>query len=145
MSWQWLWWLCGALILGVIEMLALEFTFLMLAVGSLAATVGALFGLPWWANGIIFAGVSLVMLVTVRPLMLSRFGPRGGGPPVTGTAALVGKTGEAVTKISQSGGRAKIEGEVWTARFAGEGTLPAGSGVRVVAIDGATAVVQLDQ
>jgi len=125
-------------------MLALEFTFLMLAVGSLAATVGALFGLPWWANGIIFAGVSLVMLATVRPLMLSRLGPRGGGPPVTGTAALVGKTGKAVTKIGHSGGRAKIEGEVWTARLHGAGTLPAGSRLKVVAIDGATAVVQLD-
>ena len=145
MAWQWLWWLCGALVLGVIEMLALEFTFLMLAGGSLAATIGALLGLPWWANGIIFAVVSLVMLVTVRPLMLSRFGPRGGGPPVTGTAALVGKTGEAVTKITSSGGRAKIEGEVWTARSAGAGTLPVGSDLRVVAIDGATAVVEIDQ
>ncbi|MCL1897423.1 MAG: NfeD family protein [Micrococcales bacterium] len=142
MSWQWLWWLCGALALGAIEMMALEFTFLMLAGGALAATVGALFGLPWWANGIVFACVSLLMLVTVRPIMLSRFGPKGGGAPVTGTDALVGRLAEAVTRIDKNGGRAKIGGEVWTSRLDGGGQVAPGTRLKVTQIDGATAVVQ---
>ncbi|MDR2381955.1 MAG: NfeD family protein [Bifidobacteriaceae bacterium] len=140
-DWLWLWWVIGALLLGVIELLTVDFTFLMLATGALAAAAAAWIGLPWWGTVIVFAVVSVVMLAAVRPLMLSRLKGKGDAEPVSGAAALVGKAAEAVTAIDEHGGRAKIGGDVWTARLENEGVVQPGADLVVIAIDGATAVV----
>ncbi|MDR1799138.1 MAG: NfeD family protein [Bifidobacteriaceae bacterium] len=141
---QWLWWLCGAFVLGVVEMMTVDFTFLMLAVGALGACAAAAFGAPWWVCVIVFVVVSLVMLAAVRPFMLSHLKAKGDGDPQTGAAALVGKEAVAVTAVTATGGRVKLEGEVWTARLeGGVGSVPAGSVMEVGAIEGATAVVRV--
>jgi membrane protein implicated in regulation of membrane protease activity len=140
-DWLWLWWVIGALLLGVVELLTVDFTFLMIAVGALAAAAAAWIGLPWWGTVIVFAVVSVVMLALVRPLMLSRLKLKGEAKPIAGAAALVGRSAEAVTAIDEHGGRAKIGGDVWTARIEGEGVLEPGTDLVVTAIDGATAVV----
>jgi membrane protein implicated in regulation of membrane protease activity len=140
-EWLGLWWLIGALGLGVVEMMTVDFTFLMLSVGALAAAGAAWLNAPWWITIIVFAVVSVVMLATVRPLLLRFFRVKEDGPPVSGAAALVGKPAEAVTAIDEHGGRAKIGGDVWTARIEGEGVVPPGTELIVTAIDGATSVV----
>jgi membrane protein implicated in regulation of membrane protease activity len=140
-EWLWLWWVIGALLLGVIELLTVDFTFLMLAVGALAACAAAWMGATWWATIIVFAVVSVVMLAAVRPLMLSRLKIKGEAAAVSGTAALVGKPAVAVTAIDEHGGRAKVAGDVWTARIDGDGVLEPGTELVVTSIDGATAVV----
>ncbi|MDR0627460.1 MAG: NfeD family protein [Bifidobacteriaceae bacterium] len=140
-EWLWLWWLIGALGLGVVEMMTVDFTFLMLSVGALAATAAAWLGAPWWVTIIVFALVSIVMLATVRPLLLRFLKVKAEGGPVSGAAALVGKPAEAVTAIDEHGGRVKIGGDVWTARVEDESVVPVGAELIVKAIDGATAVV----
>ncbi|MDR1634843.1 MAG: NfeD family protein [Bifidobacteriaceae bacterium] len=140
-EWLWLWWLIGALVLGVVEMMTVDFTFLMLAVGALAASGAAWLHAPWWVTIIVFAVVSVVMLATVRPLLLRFLKVKADGRPVSGAAALVGKPAEAITAIDEHGGRVKIGGDVWTARLDGEGLAPPGAELTVTAIDGATAVV----
>ncbi|MDR1441333.1 MAG: NfeD family protein [Bifidobacteriaceae bacterium] len=137
----WLWWLIGALGLGVVEMMTVDFTFLMLSVGALAATGAAALHAPWWVTIIVFAVVSIVMLATVRPLLLRFLKVKADTRPISGAAALVGRSAEAITVIDERGGRAKIGGDVWTARIEGEGVVPAGTELVVIAIDGATAVV----
>jgi membrane protein implicated in regulation of membrane protease activity len=138
----WLWWVVGALLLGVVEVMTVDFTFLMLAVGALAAAGATwMFDLVWWGTIIVFVTVSIIMLAAVRPLMLSRLKAKGDAEPVSGAAALVGKEAVAVTPIDEFGGRAKIGGDVWTARVQGDTLVPAGAEVVVKAIDGATAVV----
>ncbi|MDR0594340.1 MAG: NfeD family protein [Bifidobacteriaceae bacterium] len=140
-EWLWLWWLIGALVLAAVEMMTVDFTFLMLSAGALAAMVAALLHAPWWACIIVFGVVSVVMLATVRPLLLRLLKVKAEARPVSGAAALVGKPAEAVTSIDEHGGRAKIGGEVWTARIEGEGVVPPGAELVVTAIDGATSVV----
>ncbi|MDR2566644.1 MAG: NfeD family protein [Bifidobacteriaceae bacterium] len=140
-EWLWLWWLIGALLLGVVEMMTVDFTFLMLSVGALAAAGAAWLHAPWWVTVIVFAVVSVVMLATVRPLLLRFLKVKADTRPVSGAAALVGKPAEAVTAIDEHGGRAKIGGDVWTARLEGEGVVPPGTELVVTAIDGATSVV----
>ncbi|MDR1824113.1 MAG: NfeD family protein [Bifidobacteriaceae bacterium] len=140
---QWLWWLCGAFVLGLVEVMTVDFTFLMLAVGALGACVAAAFGAVWWVCVIVFVVVSIIMLAAVRPFMLSHLKRKGDGEPQTGAAALVGREAVTVTAVTATGGRVKLEGEVWTARIeGGVGSVPAGSFVEVSAIDGATAVVR---
>jgi membrane protein implicated in regulation of membrane protease activity len=140
-EWLWLWWLIGALVLGVIELMTVDFTFLMLSVGALAAAGLAWLGTPWWVTVIVFAVVSVVMLATVRPLMLRFLKVKADPRPVSGAAALVGRPAEAVSAVDEHGGRVKIGGDVWTARSEGGMTLRPGAELVVKAIDGATAIV----
>jgi membrane protein implicated in regulation of membrane protease activity len=140
-DWQWLWWLGGALLLGAVEMMTVDFIFLMLAGGALAAAIAGALGGGWVICAVVFCVVSVALLVTLRPFLLTRLKVKGDADPLTGTAALVGKLAEAVTAVDQDGGRVKLVGEVWTARTSQGAVINPGQTVTVVAIEGATAVV----
>jgi membrane protein implicated in regulation of membrane protease activity len=137
-------WLALALALAAFEVVSIDFVFLMFVVGALAAGAAAGLGAPFVVQVIIGVVVSLLMLGVVRPVIVRRV--HGGPPTLTGAAALVGTTAQVVEAVTEHGGRVKIGGEVWSARSASEGVAPAtaimpGEPVRVVSIDGATAVV----
>jgi membrane-bound serine protease (ClpP class) len=62
-------------------------------------------------------------------------------PVVTGVEEMIGSTGH-VIDWSGDHGRVHVHGEAWQARPAsGQGALPAGAKVRIVALDGLTAIV----
>lgn len=67
----WILWLALAILFVIIELLTLEFTFLMLAAGTLLGGLGTnLLGGPWWLQ-IGFAAIfSALLLFTIRPLLL---------------------------------------------------------------------------
>jgi membrane protein implicated in regulation of membrane protease activity len=135
-------WLGLALVLAAIEAATVDFLFLMLAGGALAASLTALLGQAFVVQVVVGVAVALVLVGAVRPIVVRRV--HSGPSMLTGTAALVGREGRVVETVSEVGGRIKLSGEVWSARVAGPSTalvLP-GQIVRVVAIEGATAVVQ---
>ncbi len=136
-----LWWLGGALVLGVVEMLTVDLIFLMFAGGALAAGGVAALGAPLWAQILTFAVVSVILLVVVRPWALGYL-KRSTPDTLTNVAAHVGRSAEVLVDVTDRAGRIKLAGEVWTARAAEPGSLlPTGTTVQVVRIDGATAVV----
>ncbi|MTG89137.1 NfeD family protein [Cellulosimicrobium sp. BIT-GX5] len=138
---DWLWWVGAALLLGLVEIISLDLVLIMLAGGSLAAAGVNAAGGPLWLQIVAFAVVSVILLVTLRPWLLRHLRSR---VPLTETnvAAHVGRTALAVDRVSEFGGRVKLVGEVWTARTEPDAPqIPAGAEVRVVRIDGATAVV----
>ncbi|GMA31055.1 NfeD family protein [Litorihabitans aurantiacus] len=137
---EWVWWLALSLILGVVEVLIVDLLFLMFAGGALAATVAAALGAPLAVQVAVFAVVSVLLLVAIRPWALRRFRKQ---EPETATnvSALIGRDAVVLASVSGLAGRVKLAGEVWSARFDGTGELTVGSPVTVVAIDGATAVV----
>lgn len=138
---SWLWWLGGALVLGVVEMLTVDLIFLMFAGGALGASVASLLGAPVWGQVITFVALAALLLGALRPWALARMKhatPR----TVTNVAAHVGRSAEVVDEVTDRAGRIKLVGEVWSARAAEPGDLlPVGSTVQVVRIEGATAVV----
>jgi membrane protein implicated in regulation of membrane protease activity len=137
----WLVWLGVALVAGTIEVLTLDLIFLMIAGGAVAASVAAAFGAPLTVDLVVFAVTSGLLLLAARPPLLAYL-RRSTPASVTGAAALVGAEGEVLVAVSREGGRVKLAGEVWSARSATGGLpLEVGSRVRVVRIDGATAVV----
>lgn len=138
---EWLWWVGAALLLGLIEITTLDFVFIMFAGGALAAAgVNAADG-PLWLQVVVFAVVSTVLLLTVRP-PLKRYLARGGPESLTNAEAHVGRTASVIEEVTDVRGLVKLMGEVWTARAAeGSPPLAEGSTVQVVRIDGATAVV----
>ncbi|PID53574.1 MAG: hypothetical protein CSA58_12145 [Micrococcales bacterium] len=135
-------WVGLALVLGAAEMLGTDLILLMLAAGALTGAGAALLGAPLVPQIVIAAMASAAMLVLVRPSIVKRLHD---GPELrTGYEALVGKTGQALTRISSEElGRAKLAGEVWSVRPEEEHlVMDEGSQVEVVAIEGATAVVR---
>jgi membrane protein implicated in regulation of membrane protease activity len=137
-------WLALALALAAFEVASIDFVFLMFVVGALAGAAAAALGAPFVLQVIIGVVVSLLMLGVVRPVIVRRV--HGGPPTLTGAAALVGKSARVVEAVTESGGRVKIGGELWSARTApadggGSVTIAPGEPVRVVSIEGATAVV----
>ena len=68
----WLWWLGAALALAAVEMMTLDFMFLMLAIGALVAMVLAALGLGFTGQVVAFALASLLLLFLVRPVLKRR-------------------------------------------------------------------------
>ena len=142
-QYAWIVWLGLILIFLIIEVSTLEFTFLMIALGSLGGLVSGLFGLPWWAQILVAAALALLLLAAVRPPLL-RVLKRGGDPSRTLVDALLGIQGTVTTDFVDGQGHVRLaNGETWTARLAAGRDLRIETGDRVVvmAIEGATAVV----
>jgi membrane protein implicated in regulation of membrane protease activity len=137
---MWLVWSAVALVAGIVEITTVHLVFIMFAGGAVAAAVTALLGLHPIGQVITFTGVSAALLGLVRPSALRRW-RRGTPETATGVAALVGRPAEVVAEVTGRGGRVKLAGEVWSARYEGDGGLPAGLTVQVLAIEGATVVV----
>ncbi|MBJ7338416.1 NfeD family protein [Mycolicibacterium sp.] len=134
-------WLVAALALAGTEALTGDLFLLMLSGGALsAAGASALFGGPVWVDGAVFAAVSILLLVLVRPALRKRFAAGTGLPEPM--KALEGKSALVLDRVSRHEGRIKLDGEVWTARPLDEAEVyEPGDHVTVMNIDGATAVV----
>lgn len=141
-SYAWIVWLALILTFAIIEITTLEFTFLMLAVGSLGGLLSGLFGLPWWAQIIVAGILSILLLFAVRPALLRAL-KRGGDPARSNVEALIGLRGVVTNDFSGNANHVKLaNGETWTAQLLdADRALVEGETVVVTAIDGATAVV----
>jgi membrane protein implicated in regulation of membrane protease activity len=144
---QYLWiiWLVFVVVCVIIEVLTLEFTFMMVAAGSLVGGLGAnLLGAEWWVQILAAAVISGLLLFTIRPLLLKTL-DRGVEPARTNVDALMGMTARVTAAFADGAGYVKLaNGETWTARLAPQHeTLALAEGDRVVVtrIDGATAEV----
>lgn len=134
-------WLVAGVLLAAAEALTGDFFLLMLAGGALsAAGVSAVTDFPVWVDAIVFAVVSLGLLVGVRPMLLRRY---ANSPAIaTGVEALPGKQALVLEEVGMHTGQVKLNGEVWTARPLDTTEVYApGTTVTVMEIDGATAVV----
>ena len=136
----WIIWLVVAAVLGVAEVLTATLAFGLVAAGALVgAVVGAAGGNPALQFGA-FALTSAAGLGLVRPFALRHIRQ----PPLlrTGTAALVGRSAYVLDEVTAHGGRVRIGGEEWSARPYDETlTIPKGSTVDVLQIEGAMALV----
>jgi membrane protein implicated in regulation of membrane protease activity len=143
-TWAWVVWLALILIFLIIEVLSLDFTFLMLAIGSFGGLVAGLLGAPWWVDILVAGVLALLLLFFVRPPLLHRL-RRGGDPARTNVDALLGLAGTVVLVFPDGRGQVKLaNGETWTSRLgdaASPDRLVEGEQVVVTSIDGATAVV----
>ena len=138
----WIGWLVLILIFLVVEMLTLDFTFLMLSIGGLAGLGSDLIGAPIWLQIIIAAAVAAILVLLLRPPLLARL-RRGEDPTPTNVAALIGLSGRVLSTVSFHGGEVKLaNGDTWTARGDSPAELEPGTVVRVSRIDGATAFVR---
>ena len=136
----WVWWLIGAVGLGIPLVVTAMPEFGMLAVGAVAGAVTAGLGGGVVLQVVVFAAVSVALIAVVRPVATRHRSQR---PQLaTGIDALKGKQAVVLERVDGSDGRIKLAGEVWSARSLDNGrAYEVGQEVDVVEIDGATAIV----
>ncbi|WP_182347536.1 NfeD family protein [Tomitella gaofuii] len=134
-------WFAAAVLLAGAEALTGDLFLLMIAGGALGtAGVTALVDLPVWGDALIFAAVSLILVLGLRPFLLRRFGRPPEHP--TNTAALPGRHATVLRAVGTDDGLIRLGGEDWTARpLDPQTSYPEGEKVTVFRIDGATAIV----
>jgi membrane protein implicated in regulation of membrane protease activity len=141
-QWAWIGWLVLIAAFLVIEMLTLDFTFLMLSFGAAVGLVTDLVGIPIWLQVLIAAAAAAIFILLLRPPLLRRL-RRGEDPTKSNVDALLDLRGLALQEITQVSGQVKLSnGDTWTARTTAPVAIPQGSPVAVTEISGATAIVR---
>ena len=141
----WVAWVGIALILAAIEAATVDFVFLMLAGGALAAGLAAAMGGNLAVQVIVAVLVAGLLVFVVRPIIKRKF-TEGEHDHHIGAASLVGREARVLQTVTDTDGRIKLAGETWSARVAeGSAPLRPGDDVRVIAIHGATAIVAADR
>ena len=140
---DWVWWLIAAGALIIAELFSGTFVLLMFGAGALAASVAGLVGAPGWVQALVFAIVSALALWLVRPWINKRL--HKGEDQKMGMATIEGAYASVLERVDRDHGMVKIEGELWRARpYDHEMIFEPGERVRVVRVEGATALVGRD-
>ena len=131
---HWQFWLWFTLVLLIAEILTAGFFIGAFAPATVVTAGAAALGLS--ANGqlIVFAAVSLVGVIWLRPLVVKHITPT---TLPTNTDALVGQSGTVVDTVPAGGlGRVRLSNEEW--RATSEASLAVGEIVRVLEVTGNT-------
>ncbi|MEH3054814.1 MAG: NfeD family protein [Patulibacter minatonensis] len=138
-----LFWVVLAIGLGVIEILSVTFFPIFFSVSALIALVVFLVGGPDWSQWLAFGVGGLVLSGFLRPIAKKQL---ENGPTLKSRVeSLEGR--KAVVQVPIDGragaGTVLVDGQVWSARPAGDGfdAIPAGTDVEITEIKGATLIV----
>ncbi|MDD2414524.1 MAG: NfeD family protein [Eubacteriaceae bacterium] len=136
-------WFVVAIIFLIIELISVGLTVIWFAVGAAAAGAANLAGLPLSVQFIIFFGVSLALLIMLRPVLQGYV--RAHHVP-TNADRLIGETGlvtQAIVPL-QGTGKVMVKGQEWSAKSENE-TIAEGSCVVVEKIEGVKLVVKVKE
>lgn len=127
----WHYWAIAAIVFIVGEIFTSGFALICFAVGAIGGAVAAALGASMeWQLGI-FAIVTFVAFLAVRPL-LRRFAIKGEVP--TNADALIGRSARVTEPIEKGGlGRVAIDGDIWQAEAENDEHIEVGAKVEVVA------------
>ncbi len=136
----WLFWLMAVIVLAAVEMLTLDFLFLMMSAAALLA-----FGLSWLTENFVvqvvaFALASVLLIFLVRPVALRRLNRSAPGT-ASNAARLIGLPCQVLDPVTARGGLVRLEGDTWSARSVTGEELPSGTDAFVHDIEGATVLV----
>jgi membrane protein implicated in regulation of membrane protease activity len=138
---DWLVWLIASGLFAAGEVASGDLFLLMLAGGALGGVGVALLGGPVVLQLAAFVVVAALLVAVVRPLA-KRHLTEGTPEQLDGVAALVGRTARVTQAVDGHGGRIRLGADEWTARSQyGSERFPVGATVRIMQVDGATAVV----
>lgn len=138
-------WLLLMVIFAIVEGVTVGLASIWFAVGALAALLVSLACGNFWVQCLVFVAVSLVTLLLVRPLTAKHFQPRDHIP--TNVDSLIGRSGVVTQTIDNLAGTGQVRlgGQVWTARSDSGASIPEGSTVIAVRIEGVRLFVRLRQ
>ena len=137
----WLLWLIAAGLLAAGEVASLNLVLLMFAGGAVGGMVLALAGAAAFVQVIAFIVVSGVLLALIRPIATKHL-TQGAPLQIDGVHTVIGRTARVTRPVDSDGGRIRLGADEWSARTQHRGaSFAEGPTVRILQIDGATAVV----
>jgi membrane protein implicated in regulation of membrane protease activity len=136
-------WIVLGVVLAIAEIFTVSFFLIMFAFGAFAAAGAAALGAPIALQGLVFAVVSALAVLGMRPALRAHFGRDSDVP--TPVAEIAGSEALVLERVDADHGVVKIDGEFWQARALDAAqVIEPGERVRVVEIKGVTAMVWRD-
>ena len=142
MSIQSIIWLALLVVLLGVELVTLGLTTIWFAGGALAAFLVSLPGASLPVQVVLFAIVSIVLLIFTRPFAVKYVNK---SRVKTNVDSLIGKTAVVTEEIHNlsAKGQVQVSGQVWTARARqNDEIIPAGTSVEVLEISGVKLIVK---
>ncbi|MCR5773172.1 MAG: NfeD family protein [Butyrivibrio sp.] len=135
-------WLVLLLVCIIVEAVTTSLVSIWFAFGCLVAAVMAQIGVPIFAQIVVFAIVSLLIMAAIRPIAKEHFNNK---TVETNAGSVVGKKARVTGAIDNElgTGQVNVEGMDWSARSSfDEVKIPVGETVIIRAIDGVKLVVE---
>ena len=109
-------WLIIMIAMLVVEVSTVSLTSIWFAGGAAAAFIASILSAPLWLQILIFAAVTIILLLAIRPISVRFFLKN---PEKTNVDSLAGKEAVVTENISNTEGHgsATVGGVVWTARM----------------------------
>lgn len=139
-------WIVLGVVLAVAEIFTTTLFLIMFAAGAFAAAGAAALGAPVGVQAIVFAGVSALTVLAVRPtLRRHQRSALASGEQPFGVEAIEGSSALVLERVDADNGLVKIDGELWSARSYDAGQVfDPGERVQVIQVRGVTALVWRD-
>lgn len=133
-------WLVLLVVFIFVEAATVSVTSIWFAAGALAAMIASMLNAPLWLQITLFMVISILLLLSLRPLLKKYFTPR---LTRTNVDAVIGTQGIVTADIDNiaSQGTIKLGAMEWTARSSSGEKLVAGTIVKVDRIEGVKAFV----
>ncbi|NCC87526.1 MAG: NfeD family protein [Clostridia bacterium] len=136
-------WIAMLVVMIIFEAATLSLTTIWFAVGSLAAIIVSALNGSVILQLSVFALVSLLLLIMLRPLVKNVFKVKN---EKTNADRIIGENALVIQKINNEDetGQVKLMGQSWSARSEDNSIIETGEKVVVCSISGVKAIVQID-
>ena len=133
-------WLVLMAVFLIMEAATVQLVSTWFAVGALAAMVVSLLGAEVWLQLVVFFALSIVLLILLFPMARKHLKPK---LVATNADALVGRLCIVTEEIGPlEGGRVKLGDVSWSALVETGESIPVGSQVKILRIQGAKVIVE---
>ncbi len=135
----WAIWMIAGVILLILELLSMSFFMLWIGVAAILAGVVAVFVPIAWVQWLVFAILTLILLLATRPLARSI---HGSVTQPSNVDAMIGKRALVIEAIDprKNMGRVRVGSDEWRARA--EQAIPVDVWVEVISVEGTTLTVR---
>ena len=138
----WLIWVIISILCLILELSSGDFFLLCFAIGAAIAAIFAGCGASLTWQIILFAVVSALSLLLVRPALIKKL-HKPHRVRLSNAEAMVGQEGRVSERIEANGfGRVAIDGDDWKARSVDDSAIEKDQRVRVVKMDSIIAIVE---
>ena len=141
---MWQIWLIVALVFFILEIFTTGIAVICFSFGAVGSCIASLLGANFTWQVVIFAVVTLLSFVFLRPLLIKLFYKKGKDEVKTNADALIGRKGivtEAIDPVTGTG-RVKVDGDDWKAVSSDEVPIELGARVEILKLDSVIVTVK---
>lgn len=141
MELMWIIWVAAIVFFGVVEAATVNLVSLWFVGGAVAALITQILGGALWLQILLFFVVSAALLLALRPFVNKYVAPNR---TATNADVVLGREAYITETVDNllGTGALKLDGKTWTVRSLGENTIPEGTLVKVIKIEGVKLLVE---